>query len=132
MIKAQQDERKRVLIVDDDPNIVELVKDTLGHAQYDVVGAYSGFEALQTLQTQKVDMLVVDLMLSTNMDGYELCKQVKKNKETERIPILILSAKSQMDDKLNAVYAGADDYMPKPFLPEELAKRVRLNLNLHF
>ncbi len=125
-------EKKTVLIVDDDPHIVELVKDTLGAAAYTVVGAYSGFEALQTMQTQKVDLLILDLMLGGNMDGYELCKHIKKSKETERIPVMILSAKNAMDDKLEAVYSGAVDYMSKPFVPEELAKRVRLNLNLHF
>ncbi len=126
------DEKKTVLIVDDDPHIVELVKDTLGAASYTVVGALSGFEALQTVQTQKIDLLIVDLMLGGHMDGYELCQHIKKNKETERVPVMILSAKTAMDDKIQAVSSGAVDYMSKPFVPEELAKRVRLNLNLHF
>lgn len=125
-------EKKTVLIVDDDPHIVELVKDTLGGTAYTVLGATSGYEALQTLHTQKIDMAIVDIMLSDgNMDGYEVCKHIKKNKETQAVPVLMLSAKKELDDKLSAVDAGADDYMAKPFVPDELAKRVRLNLFLN-
>lgn len=126
----QFEEKKKVLIVDDDPNIVELVKDTLTAAQYSVLGAYSGTEAMQLMEKEKVHMLVVDLMLSEEMSGYEFCKKIKKSKETAGIPILILSAKSQLNDKLQAVDVGADDYMVKPFTPDELTKRVRLNLHL--
>ena len=126
------DEKKTVMIVDDDPHIVQLVKDTLGAAVYTVVSAHSGFEALQTVQSQKIDLLIVDLMLGGQMDGHELCQHLKKNKETERVPVMILSAKNAMDDKLQAVHSGAVDYMSKPFVPEELVKRVRLNLHLHF
>ncbi len=123
-------EKKRVLIVDDDVAIVSLIKDTLANSSYELIGAHSGFEALQTVHTKQVDMMIVDIMLTEHMSGYELCKQIKEKKETAHIPVLMLSAKREMDDKLNAVYAGADDYMAKPFSTEELAKRVRLNLNL--
>ena len=123
-------EKKRVLIVDDDVAIVSLIKDTLANSSYELVGAHSGFEALQTLHTQRVDMVIADIMLTEHMNGYELCKEIKGKKETAHIPVLMLSAKKEMDDKLHAVYAGADDYMAKPFSTEELAKRVRLNLHL--
>ena len=123
-------EKKTVLIVDDDVAIVSLIKDTLANNSYDLIGAHSGFEALQTLHTQRVDMVIADIMLTEHMNGYELCKQIKGKKETAHVPVLMLSAKKEMDDKLHAVYAGADDYMAKPFSTEELAKRVRLNLHL--
>lgn len=124
-------EKKTVLIVDDDPHILELVKDTLGMG-YSVLSATTGYEALQTLHTRNVDMAIVDIMLSDGkMDGYEICRHIKKNKETQHVPVLMLSAKKELDDKLTAVDAGADDYMAKPFSPEELAKRVRLNLFLN-
>lgn len=126
----QEEEKKKVLIVDDDPNIVELVKDTLTAAQYSVVGASSGHEALQLMEKEKVHLLIVDLMLSEAMSGYDFCKTIKKTRETAGIPILILSAKSQLDSKLQAVDVGADDYMVKPFAPDELTRRVRLNLHL--
>lgn len=130
MVIFGSEEKRKVLIVDDDVAIVSLIKDTLANPSYDLVGAHSGFEALQTLHTQKVDMVIVDIMLTEHMNGYELCKQIKEKKETAHIPVLMLSAKKELDDKLHAVYAGADDYMSKPFSTEELAKRVRLNLQL--
>ncbi len=129
---TQPIEKKTVLIVDDDKNIVELIKDTLDSALYNCIGAYSGEEAITLLQAGNVDMVVADIMLTEQMSGYEVCKMIKTNKNTSRIPVMIISAKNQMNDKLDAVDAGADDYMCKPFNISELAKRVRLNLNLRF
>jgi DNA-binding response OmpR family regulator len=125
-------EKKTVLVVDDDPNVVELIKDTLGESTYNLIGAYDGKEAVSILTKEKIDMVVADIILKEEMSGYDVCKHVKTNKGTSRIPVMMLSAKGQMNDKLDAVDAGADDYMVKPFDPSELAKRVRLNLNLKF
>jgi DNA-binding response OmpR family regulator len=125
-------EKKTVLVVDDDPHIVELIKDTLGTTYYSLMGAYNGQQALEVLQTEKVDLVVADIILAEDMSGYDVCKRIKENKDMSRIPVIMLSAKGQMEDKINAVDAGADDYMVKPFDPSELAKRVRLNLHLHF
>lgn len=124
--------QKTVLIVDDDPNILELVKDTLTIGKYIVHSAVSGKAALDLLQEKNVDLIIADIMLTEDMSGHELCKTVKASSHTSKIPVLMLSGRKEMDDKLNAVYAGADDYMVKPFSPEELIKRVKLNMNLHF
>ncbi|PIN78883.1 hypothetical protein COV16_05475 [Candidatus Woesearchaeota archaeon CG10_big_fil_rev_8_21_14_0_10_34_8] len=129
---ADSHERRTVLVVDDEPHIVELIKDTLGNSLYTLVGAYTGQQAMEIMKTQKVDMVVADIILTEEMSGYDVCKQIKANKDTCKVPVMMLSAKSQMEDKLDAVDAGADDYMTKPFNPGELAKRVRLNLSLHF
>lgn len=126
------EEQKAVLIVDDNPHILELVKDTFSKSAYTVFGARSGKEALQIAEQEKIDVIIADITLTEQMNGYELCKRMKEKAETARIPVLMLSGRKDIDDKLKAVYAGADDYIAKPFSPEELAKRVRLNINLHF
>ena len=130
-IKRDQ-EQKAVLIVDDDSSILELVKDILVTDFYVVHGAASGKAALDLLEEKKIDLIIADIMLTEDMSGHELCKAIKEKEKTAKIPVLMLSARKEMDDKLNAVYAGADDYMVKPFSPEELIKRVKLNMNLHF
>jgi two-component system, OmpR family, alkaline phosphatase synthesis response regulator PhoP len=123
------DEKKNVLIVDDEPHIVNLIKLSLNKDQYDVTGAYSGREALLHIDKNIPDLVVLDLMMP-GVNGYELCKALRENPKTRKIPVLILSAKSQMNDKLHAIDVGADDYMTKPFDPMELVKRIKLNLNM--
>ena len=123
------DERKNVLIVDDEPHIVNLIKLSLNKDKYDVTGAYSGREALLHIEKNTPDLVVLDLMMP-GVNGYELCKALRENSKTRNVPVLILSAKSQMNDKLHAIDVGADDYMTKPFDPMELVKRIKLNLNM--
>jgi len=101
----------------------------LNKDQYDVTGAYSGREALLHIDKKIPDLVVLDLMMP-GVNGYELCKALRENPKTRKIPVLILSAKSQMNDKLHAIDVGADDYMTKPFDPMELVKRIKLNLNM--
>ena len=116
-----EEQLKNVLIVDDEPHIVNLIKLSLNKDKYSVIGAYSAREALMHINKTTPDIVVLDLMMP-GVNGYELC--------TQNIPILILSAKSQMNDKLHAIDVGADDYMTKPFDPMELIKRIKLNLNM--
>jgi DNA-binding response OmpR family regulator len=122
-------EKKRVLVVDDEPHIVKLVKLSLGDKNYDIVGVTSGKEAISYVKDNTPDILVLDLMMP-GVNGYEVCQSVRENPKTKGIPIIILSAKSQMLDKLNAIDVGADDYMCKPFDPDELARRIKLNLSM--
>ncbi|MFH1439845.1 MAG: response regulator [Candidatus Woesearchaeota archaeon] len=123
------DGKKNVLIVDDEPHIVNLIKLSLNKDKYNVNGAYSAREALMLMDKSLPDLVVLDLMMP-GVNGYELCKALRENPKTREIPILILSAKSQMNDKLHAIDVGADDYMTKPFDPMELVKRIKLNLNM--
>ena len=122
-------EKKRVLVVDDEPHIVKLVKLSLGDQNYDIVGITSGKEAISYVNNNAPDILVLDLMMP-GVNGYDVCQAVRENPKTKGIPIIILSAKSQMLDKLNAIDVGADDYMCKPFDPDELARRIKLNLSM--
>jgi DNA-binding response OmpR family regulator len=121
--------KKNVLIVDDEPHIVNLIKLSLNKEKYDVTGAYSAREALMHMEKAIPDIVVLDLMMP-GINGYELCKALRENPKTRDVPVLILSAKSQMNDKLHAIDVGADDYMTKPFDPMELVKRIKLNLNM--
>ncbi len=123
------EERKNVLIVDDEPHIVNLIKLSLNKDKYNVTGAYSGREALMHMDKQLPDLVVLDLMMP-GVNGYEICKALRENPKTRDVPVLILSAKGQMNDKLHAIDVGADDYMTKPFDPMELVKRIKLNLNM--
>jgi DNA-binding response OmpR family regulator len=119
--------RKNVLIVDDEPHIVNLVKLTLDQGKFCVQGAYSAREAMRVVESQVPDVIVVDLMMP-GVNGYELCQALRENTRTRHVPIIILSAKGQMNDKLHAIDVGADDYITKPFDPLELERRIKLNL----
>jgi DNA-binding response OmpR family regulator len=120
--------KQNILVVDDEPHIVNLVKLSLNKQNYNVKGAYSAREALENIQTNTPDLLIVDIMMP-GINGYELCKTVRNNSITKNIPIIILSAKTQLNDKLQAIDVGADDYITKPFDPIELEKRINTNLN---
>ncbi|MEM4268244.1 MAG: response regulator transcription factor [Candidatus Woesearchaeota archaeon] len=121
-------EKKKIMIVDDEPHIVNLVRLSLNDKKYVVSGAYSAREALAMLDKVQPDMILVDLMMP-GVNGYELCHALRSNKATKKTPIIILSAKGQISDKIKAIDCGADDYITKPFDPLELERRIRLNLN---
>ena len=112
---------KRVLVVDDDVKTVELVKLYLNRDGYRVLTAYDGIEALRLAREGRPDLIVLDLMLP-GMDGLEVCRTLRKESD---VPIIMLTAMTTDQDKLNGLELGADDYMTKPFSPRELAARVR-------
>lgn len=110
-----------VLAVDDDPNIVELVRITLSAAGYSVVKARNGKEALEKVESHVPDLAVVDVMMP-EMDGYTLTKKLRSDWD---IPVLLLTAKGELEDKEKGFLAGSDDYLVKPFEPKELLFRIR-------
>ncbi len=110
-----------ILAVDDDPNIVELVRITLSAAGYSVVKARNGKEALEKIGEQVPDLAVVDVMMP-EMDGYTLTKKLRSDWD---IPVLLLTAKGELEDKEKGFLAGSDDYLVKPFEPKELLFRIR-------
>ena len=112
---------KRVLVVDDDVKTVELVKLYLNRDGYRVLTAYDGIEALRLAREGRPDLIVLDLMLP-GIDGLEVCRILRNESD---VPIIILTAMTTDQDKLNGLELGADDYMTKPFSPRELAARVR-------
>ena len=112
---------KRVLVVDDDVKTVELVKLYLNRDGYRVMTAYDGIEALRLAREGRPNLIVLDLMLP-GMDGLEVCRTLRNESD---VPIIMLTAMTTDQDKLNGLELGADDYMTKPFSPRELAARVR-------
>lgn len=112
----------KILMVDDDPSLVKMITFLLKDEGYDVISAATGTEALQILQQQWVDMVILDIMLPRGMDGFEICRRVR---ETNRVPIIMLSAKGSTEDRVRGLLEGADDYLPKPCEPAELLARVK-------
>src|SRR5678816_3676133 len=110
-----------ILIVDDDPNIRELVRVFLRDEGFDVYEASDGVEALAKLETLKADLVIVDVMMP-NMDGWELCRELRTSYD---IPVLMLTAKGETTQKIKGFQLGADDYLVKPFEPIELVMRVK-------
>lgn len=112
---------KKILIVEDDISIHNLIKEILFREHYKLLDAYSGSEAIMILEKENVDLILLDLMLP-NVNGEEIIKKFSQ------IPIIVISAKISVDDKIKNLLNGADDYMTKPFNNEELLARVKARL----
>lgn len=113
---------KTVLVADDDRDIVRLITESLKFEQFHVIPAYSGKEALSILKENKIDFVVLDIMMP-EMDGLEVCRNIRN--EYHNIPILLLSARDRDIDKIIGLEIGADDYMTKPFSIQELTSRIK-------
>lgn len=113
-----------ILAVDDEEDILELVKFHLSREGYDVLCAETGEQAWQQIQKQPVDLLILDLMLP-GIDGLELTRRLKNDAKTRALPIIMLSAKGEESDIVTGLELGADDYVTKPFSPRVLLARVR-------
>jgi two-component system phosphate regulon response regulator PhoB len=116
--------KETLLVVDDEEDILELVRFNLSREGFNILVATSGEEAWQILKTQQIDLLVLDLMLP-GMDGLELARCIKKEEATRKVPIIMLSAKGEEADIVTGLELGADDYVTKPFSPRILIARVR-------
>src|ERR1700716_4434550 len=110
-----------ILVVEDEPRIVELVRDYLVHGGFTVLVASDGKEALRSARTGRPDLVVLDLGLP-GLDGLDVARELRREGE---IPIIMLTARTEESDKLVGLELGADDYMTKPFSPKELVARVR-------
>src|ERR1044071_5587650 len=115
---------KTILVVEDDPNILNLVRLYLEKEGYCVVGAATGLEALAKVKEEHPHLIILDLMLP-ELDGLEVCKRVRSNHETALVPIIMLTAKAEEADTVIGLELGADDYITKPFSPKALAARVK-------
>ena len=114
----------RILVVDDEPDLLELVRFNLSQAGFRVETAASGREALEQLRRSPPDLMVLDLMLP-DVSGNDICRQVRSDPALADLPILMLTAKSEEVDRVVGFELGADDYVPKPFSPRGLTLRVR-------
>lgn len=112
---------RHILIVDDDREIVQLIAIYLQNESFKVSRAFNGEEALYIMETEKVDLVILDVMMP-KIDGMEVCRTIRAK---NHVPILMISAKSEDIDKITGLMSGADDYLTKPFNPLELAARVK-------
>ncbi len=117
-------QRKTILAVDDEVHILELLKYNLETNDYDVITVETGEEALHLLSEEKIDAVLLDLMLP-KMDGLEVLRCIRKNEKIKKIPVILLTAKSAEFDKVLGLEMGADDYIAKPFSIRELQARVK-------
>lgn len=113
-----------VLIVEDEAAIVTMLKYNLEQEGFTVFSATDGEDGLLMINEKKPDVIVLDWMLPS-MSGVEVCRQLRRNNDTKNIPVIMLSARGEEDDKIRGLDCGADDYMTKPFSPSELVARIR-------
>lgn len=117
----------KILVVDDEPDVVSLIERTLTVDGFDVVSAYDGIGAVDLAASERPDLILLDLMMPM-MSGYEVCEQIKTNPETQNIPIVCLSSAHTPDARANSIKAGAATLLTKPFMPAELVAQIRRHL----
>lgn len=117
---------KKILLVDDERDIVEFLKYNLEQENFEVIAGYNGEEALDKI-SQKPDLIILDIMMP-KMDGYEVCRRIRATKGFENTPIIFLTAKSGEIDEIKGLEIGASDYIQKPISPKKLVARVNSNL----
>ena len=123
------EDRKVVVCVEDEPEMIDLVKLILGRKGFDLVGAVGGREGLDTVRRLKPNLVLLDLMMP-DMDGWEVYQQMKADEELKNIPVIVVTAKAQSIDKVLGLHiAKVDDYVTKPFGPQELLRSVERVLN---
>ena len=123
-IKNFSDIREKILIVDDEMSTLMPLKRSLESENYAVVEAYDGHEAIKKANEEIPDLIILDLMLP-GMDGIEVCQHLKTDTQTEKIPIIMLTAKDNINDKVEGLQIGAEDYVTKPFVLKELKARIK-------
>ncbi|HLA42705.1 MAG TPA: response regulator, partial [Aggregatilineales bacterium] len=115
---------EKILVVDDDVDSLKLIGLMLKRQGYEVVAANAGQPAIQKAFEEDPDLIILDVMMP-DMDGYEVCRRLRKDNRTEKTPIIMFTAKTMVDDKVIGFEAGADDYLTKPTHPAELAARIK-------
>jgi two-component system KDP operon response regulator KdpE len=118
---AEDQIRRKIMVVDDEERMVRFIRLNLEHDGFQVVEAFRGSQAIQVLRDQLPDLVLLDVMMP-DIDGFEVLKMIR---ETNSVPVIMLTAKSEEDDKVHGLELGADDYITKPFSPRELVSRVR-------
>lgn len=117
----------KVLVADDDVNVINIIRHSIDQDEFEILEATNGKEVLGEVFAESPDILVLDIMMP-EMDGYRVCSELKKHESTKNLPIIILSAKTSVEDKLKAIQLGVDDYIIKPFDPREVVARIIMRL----
>lgn len=115
---------KKIMIVDDEAHIIEMIHMRLEAMGYDVIEAHDGVVALEKAKTEKPDLILMDVMMP-KMNGHETCLALKKDESTKMIPVIMLTAKAQEGDAAWGLETGANDYVTKPFDPKELMQKIQ-------
>lgn len=126
-IERLSDIRQKILIVDDELDTLVPLKRTLETGDYQVIEASNGMEAIEKTRSEQPDLILLDLMMP-GMDGIEVCKVLKEDPTTDDIPVIMLTAKGDIEDKIGGIETGADDYVTKPFDLGELKARIKMIL----
>jgi len=129
LLSNHMERQPRILIVDDNKVNVELLRTQLKPYQYDVDVSYDGEDALAKIQKTRPDLVLLDLMMP-KISGFEICRSIKQNKETQFIPVIVITALQELDDKLKAIELGADDFLVKPINRLELTTRIKSLLHV--
>ena len=117
-------DNKRVVCIEDEPEMIDLVRLILGNKGFEVIGANGGVEGLETVSREHPDLVLLDLMMP-DMDGWEVYQQMKADADLREIPVIVVTAKAQSIDKVLGLHiAKVDDYITKPFGPQELLESV--------
>jgi two-component system phosphate regulon response regulator PhoB len=116
--------RAKILLVEDDANLVELIRYNLDKEGFEVISTPDGEEALVLAEEERPDVVVLDWMIA-NLSGIEVCRRLRRAPETAALPIIMLTARAEEGDRVRGLETGADDYVTKPFSPRELVARVR-------
>ncbi|MFH1654868.1 MAG: response regulator [Pseudomonadota bacterium] len=115
---------KKILVIDDEPELIKAIEIRLQVAGFETLSASDGMEGLEKAREEKPDLIILDVMLP-NMDGYQVCTLLKRDDQYKGIPIIILTARTQLTDEKRARECGADIFVTKPFQHEELVAKVR-------
>ena len=127
---SMADENLRVVCIEDEPEMIDLVRLILGRRGFDVVGANGGVEGLEAVRRERPNLILLDLMMP-DMDGWEVYQRIKADEELRQIPVIVVTAKAQSIDKVLGLHiAKVDDYITKPFGPQELLESVEKILGL--
>lgn len=119
--------RPRILLVDDDPDILDVLEITLSEEDYELLKAHDGEEALKIIKSEPLDLVLLDYAMP-KMNGRQVCIEVKKDILLSHLPVIMVTGKGEVKDKIGGIDAGADDYIVKPFEPKELLARIRMIL----
>ena len=124
------EDKKKVVCIEDEPEMIDLVKLILGRKGFELTGAMGGREGLEAVRQVKPDLVLLDLMMP-DMDGWEVYQQMKADPEMQKIPVIVVTAKAQSIDKVLGLHiAKVDDYVTKPFGPQELLQSVEKVLGI--
>ena len=126
-LQRLSDTRQKILIVDDELDALTALKRALESDNYNVVEAVDGLSAIKKIKTEKPDIVLLDLMMP-EIDGFEVCKRLKSDPLYKHVPIIMLTAKGEINDKIEGIEMGADDYITKPFNLNEIRARIKMVL----